>query len=267
MRQNILPAFSRYLSLLMIFLTFGILCKGQSVETTAKPESMTITPWPNESWLSLNNVYSYDSLLYKHYKTAYNQIPAMPYYQIESAYENEHNSTPQQLRSQAYWAILSGAMGHIFGNCLIWHFGSFKTWCNATDWKNEMNNYGSVTMDYLQRLFRSRSWQTLIPDFENHVITSGYGKLDSKDYVASARTSNGNTIIAYLPSKRTVTVDMSNIQGEKAKCWWYNPSNGKAIVSGTYNNFGFRSFTPDSEGDWVLVIDNASMKLPAPGSQ
>src|ERR1035437_5659591 len=110
-------------------------------------------------------------------------------------------------------------------------------------------------------------WDTLIPDFENHVITSGYGTLDSKDYVASARTSNGNTIIAYLPSKRTVTVDMSNIQGEKAKCWWYNPSNGKAIVSGTYNNFGFRSFTPDSEGDWVLVIDNASMKLPAPGSQ
>ena len=173
------------------------------------------------------------------------------------------NSFVPRLTGQSYrvqWDIFSGTVPYGI-------FGSFKTWCNATDWKNEMNNYGSVTMDYLQRLFRSRSWQTLIPDFENHVITSGYGTLDSKDYVASARTSNGNTIIAYLPSKRTVTVDMSNIQGEKAKCWWYNPSNGKAIVSGTYNNFGFRSFTPDSEGDWVLVIDNASMKLPAPGSQ
>jgi hypothetical protein len=231
-----------------------------------QPETMAINPWPGESWLSINNVYSYDSSLYKHYEKAYTQTPVMPYYQVESAYENEHNSTPQQLRSQAYWAILSGAMGHIFGNCPIWHFGSFKTWCKLTDWKNELENYGSVSMDYLQRLFRSRSWQTLIPDFDNRIITSGYGTYGSKNYVASARTSDGNTLIAYLPTNRMVTIAMSKIPGKKAKCWWYNPSNGKAIAIGTYSNSGFRSFTPDSEGDWVLVIDNASMKLPAPGS-
>jgi Protein of unknown function (DUF4038)/Putative collagen-binding domain of a collagenase len=232
-----------------------------------QPEAMAITPWPDESWLSINNVYSYDSVLYTHYKTAYNQTRVMPYYQIESAYENEHNSTPQQLRSQAYWAILSGASGHIFGNCPIWHFGSIKTWCNITDWKKEMNNYGSVSMDYLQRLFRSRSWQTLIPDFENRIITSGYGTWGSKDHVASAITSDGNTLIAYLPSKRMVTVDMSIIRAAQAKCWWYNPSNGNAIFIGTCMNSRFRSFTPDSDGDWVLVIDNASMKLSAPGHQ
>jgi len=232
-----------------------------------QPETMAITPWPQESWLSINNVYSYDSALYRHYKTAYTQTQVMTYYQIESAYENEHHSTPQQLRSHAYWAILSGAMGHIFGNCPIWHFGSFKTWCNLTDWKTEMNNYGSVSMDYLQRLFRSRRWQTLIPDFDHHIITSGYGTWGLKDYVTTAGTSDRNTIIAYLPSSRMVTVDMSKISGKKAKCWWYNPSDGKAIVIGTYNNSGFRSLTPDSEGDWVLVIDNESRKLPAPGSQ
>jgi hypothetical protein len=232
-----------------------------------QPESMAVTPWPDESWLSVNNVYSYDSLIYKHYKTAYTKTPVTPYYQIESAYENEHNSTPQQLRSQAYWAILSGAMGHIFGNCPVWHFGSFKTWCNLTDWKKEMNNYGSVSMDYLQRLFRSRSWQTLIPDFENRIIISGHGTWGSKDYVTSATTSDGNSIIAYLPSKRLVRVDMSIIHGEKAKCWWFNPSSGKVMFIGEYTNSGIRSFTPDSEGDWVLVIDNTSIKLPAPGSQ
>ena len=232
-----------------------------------QPESMAVTPWPDESWLSVNNVYSYDSLIYKHYKTAYNKSPVMPYYQIESAYENEHNSTPQQLRSQAYRAILSGAMGHIFGNCPIWHFGSIKTWCKITNWEKEMDNYGSVSMDYLQRLFRSRSWQTLIPDFENRIITSGYGTWGLKDYVAGASTSNGNTIIAYLPSNRTVTVDMSIIHGKKAKCWWYNPSSGEAIFIGTYTTSGSRTFTPNSEGDWVLIIDNDSTKLSAPGSQ
>ena len=231
-----------------------------------QPETMAITPWPEEPWLSVNNVYSYDSTIYKYYMKAYNHIPVMPYYQVESAYENEHNSTPQQLRSQAYRAILSGAMGHVFGNCPVWHFGSFKKWCNLDDWEIEMNNSGSTSMDYLQRLFRSRSWQTLIPDFENKIITSGYGTWGSKDHVASARSSDGSTIIAYLPSKRTVMVNMSMIGGEKANCWWYDPSNGKAIPIVTYASNGFRSFTPDSEGDRVLVIDDASLNLPVPGS-
>jgi Protein of unknown function (DUF4038)/Putative collagen-binding domain of a collagenase len=232
-----------------------------------QPESMAITPWADEQWLSLNNVYSYDSVLYKRYRTAYDHLPVMPYFQIESAYENEHNSTPQQLCSQAYWAILSGAMGHVFGNCPVWHFGAAEKWCNTTDWKKEMNNSGSRSMDYLQRLFRSRSWQKLIPDFENNLITSGYGIRGIKDHVAGALTSDGNTIIAYLPSPRKVTVNMTGIHGVKAKCWWYRPSDGTVIEIGTYTTSSVHSFTPVSSGDWVLVIDNESAKLPAPGRE
>ncbi|MCX6642129.1 MAG: DUF4038 domain-containing protein [Candidatus Bathyarchaeota archaeon] len=44
----------------------------------------------------------------------------MPYYLCEAAYENEHFSTPQELRSQSYQSVLCGSMGHIFGNCPIW---------------------------------------------------------------------------------------------------------------------------------------------------
>jgi hypothetical protein len=232
-----------------------------------QPETMAVTPWPGEQWLTVNNVYSYDSLIYQRYRKAYEHKPVLPFFQIESAYENEHNSTPQELRSYACWAILSGAMGHVFGNCPIWHFGAAKKWCNTVDWQKEMDNKGSVSMDYLQRLFRSRAWQTLIPDFENRIITSGSGTWGTKDRIATAITSDGNTIIAYLPSKRMVTVEMSKIQGMNAKCWWYNPSSGKATEIGTYASSGIRNFTPGSEGDWILVIDNASAKLSAPGSE
>jgi hypothetical protein len=232
-----------------------------------QPETMAVTPWPDESWLTVNNVYSYDSILYRHFKMAYARNPVMPYYLCESAYENEHRATPLQLRSQAYQAILSGAMGHIFGNCPIWHFGAFKTWCGLTDWKAEMNNSGSVSMDYFQRLFRSRSWQILVPDFEHKVITSGYGTWGLKDYVASAITNDGSTIISYFPSKQTVTVDMSKIAGKEAKCWWYDPSCGKAILIGTFETRGCHNFAPSSDDDRVLVIDNASLNLPAPGNR
>jgi hypothetical protein len=230
-----------------------------------QPESMAVDPWQDESWLTVNDVYSYDSVIYKRYEMAYERKPVIPYYQIESAYENEHNSTPQELRSHAYWAILSGAMGHVFGNCPVWHFGSAIRWCNTNDWEKEMNNSGSVSMDYLQRLFRSRSWQTLIPDFNNRLILSGYGELGTKDHVSSARTGDGNTIIAYLPSNRTVKVDMSKIEGSQARCWWYDPSNGQTEEIGTYSTFGLHSFTPNSFGDQVLVIDNVDSKFSAPG--
>ena len=232
-----------------------------------QPESMAVTAWPSEHWLSVNNVYSYDSAVYINYRNAYTCKPVMPYFQIESAYENEHNSTPMELRSYAYWAVLSGAMGHVFGNCPIWHFGAAPKWCSNTDWKSEMNNPGSVSMDFVQRLFRSRSWQTLIPDFENRLITAGYGKWGTKDHVSVALTSDANTLIAYMPSKRSITVDMSRIHGSKAKCWWYNPSDGRATEIGNYSTSGQATFTPDSDGDWVLVIDNVSSNLPAPGSE
>jgi Protein of unknown function (DUF4038)/Putative collagen-binding domain of a collagenase len=231
------------------------------------PESMACTPWPDKSWLSVNNVYSYDSAIYKHYKEACLKTPAMPYFEIESTYENEHNSIPQQVRSQAYQAVLSGAMGHIFGNCPVWHFGAAKTWCNMIDWKTELNNSGSLNMAYLQRLFTSRAWNILIPDFEHKVLNSGYGSWGTKDYVTCAITSDGNTMIAYLPSARKVSVDMSKISGSKAKCWLYDPATGNAILIGTFKNAGIQSFIPGSKGDWILVIDNSAKDLPAPGSQ
>lgn len=232
-----------------------------------QPESMAVTPWAGETWLSVNNVYSYDSLVYKHFKEAYDHVPVLPYFQIESAYENEHKSTPQQLRSQAYWAILSGAMGHLFGNCPVWHFGSAGSWCNLTDWKSQLENQGSESMDYLQRLFRSRPWQILIPDFDHQIITSGFGKWGLKNYVTAAFTSDRNTMIAYLPLKSTVTVDMGKVNGRFANCWWFNPSNGKSDFIGAFKNSGQRRFTPNFEGDWVLIIDNVSANLPVPGTK
>jgi hypothetical protein len=232
-----------------------------------QPETMAVTAWPAEQWLTVNNVYSYDSAVYVRYRNAYAYKPVMPFFQIESAYENEHKSTPQELRSYAYWAILSGAMGHVFGNCPVWHFGAATKWCNTNDWKEELNNSGSVSMDFLQRLFRSRSWQTLVPDFDNRIIISGYGIWETKDHVSCVLTSDENTMIAYLPSKRSIEVDMSKINGSKARCWWYNPSDGRATEIGIFSTSGKKTFTPGFVGDWVLVVDNVSANLPAPGSE
>jgi len=86
------------------------------------------------------------------------------------------------------------------------------------------------------------------------------------DYVSAARTLDGVAVMAYLPSSRTVTVDMSKISGSQAKVWWFNPRTGSATAAGDFPTHGSRQFTPPAEGDWVLVIDDAARKLRAPGA-
>ncbi len=121
-------------------------------------------------------------------------------------------------------------------------------------------------MTEFAQLFHSRSWGTLVPDFSHSVLTSGYGTIGSSSYAAAARTSNGNTVIIYTPDQRGLTIDMTKVSGSQAKAWWFNPVSGQASLIGTYPTTGSQSFTPPSSGDWVLVLDNASLGLGAPGS-
>ena len=108
----------------------------------------------------------------------------------------------------------------------------------------------------------------MVRDINHAVITTGYGSGDI--VTVTSRTSDGQTIIAYIPNGNvaTLTVAMSKITSPShtAKCWWFNPSSGVTTLSGNHINFGTENFTPPDSDDWVLVIDDAVANLPAPGS-
>lgn len=226
-------------------------------ETTAR------TRWPGQDWLTIDNVYTYNSSLWQNDRAVYSTTPAMPYFLLESYYEREHSVTAQHLRAQTYWTMLSGGMGQIFGNCPNWHFGSSSSWCGTTDWVSNLNSVGSVNVVYFNRLFRSRPWHLLVPDFGSAIVTSGMSSGTS--LATAARTSDGDTIMVYVPSRRAVTINMSKISGSNATVWWYSPATGVATKVGTYPTSSSRTFqSPD--GDSVLVIDDTSRGFPAPGS-
>ena len=228
--------------------------------------SFAITPWPSASWLTVNNVYASGPTIYQNSKTAYNRSPVLPFFLLEGIYENEHSSTPQGLRAENYWLRLSGGLGGNFGNCPIWHFGYSSSWCGLTNWKAQLDGPGSIGVSHAKRLFTSRAWHTLVPDFDHTVLTAGYGTWGANDYAAAARTADGASVIAYLPTARTVTVDLTRLSGSQAKAWWYNPASGISTSIGTFANSGPHTFTPPGSGDWVLLLDDASRNLPAPGS-
>jgi hypothetical protein len=69
-----------------------------------------------QPWLDINNTYSYEAELFRPVRRDYRHKPVRPLVLIESTYENEHDSRPEQIRRQGYWAMTCGACGQFFGN-------------------------------------------------------------------------------------------------------------------------------------------------------
>jgi hypothetical protein len=199
----------------------------------------------------------------------YNRPQALPVFLIETDYEFEHDCTPAMLRRQEYWALLSGAAGQLYGNGYTWPF--------KPGWKEKLDTPGAIQMAYVQALFGPRPWYQLVPDQKHVVVIEGYGTFDSSttsgnvfvmtsDYVTAARTPDGTLIMAYLPSRRPVVVDMAQLSAP-ATARWYDPSQGTftMIEATPLANSGKRTFTPpgnnhDGDGDWVLVLETKSVK-------
>jgi len=78
----------------------------------------------------------------------------------------------------------------------------------------------------IRKLFESRPWFDLEPDRDRTLVVAGGD--GGGDPVPGARAAGGATAILYLPSRRTVTVDLSRISGREVRAWWFDPREGTA---------------------------------------
>lgn len=247
--------------------------------------------------IDLNAVYTYFPT-YARVLTEYNREGHKPVFLVETIYEFEQNfcidGSPQNLRRQGYWAMLSGATGQIYGSKYIWRL--------EKGWETKLDSPGAIQLRYLKDLFASRNWNALIPEQTHSLVTSGYdslagyfgkiaethslvtpghglagyfgkitdyigrcltgfGSITTNTYLTAARTPDGSLAMAYLPSVRSITVDMSKLAG-LTQARWYDPTNGRYLeVEGSpFANVGSRQFTPPrnnsaGDGDWILVLD------------
>jgi chitodextrinase len=222
--------------------------------------------------IELNASYTYYPT-YAQVLTDYDRPDAPPTFMVEANYEFEHNAadlgTPQILRRQEYWTMLSGAAGQLYGNGYTWPFRS--------GWQSNLDTPGAAQIAHLIALLApgptrpGRQWWNLIPDQHHFVVVGGNGtysdtgSLGASDYLTAARTPDGALVVAYMPTVRTITVEMSKLGGP-AVASWYDPSNGAsyAIPGSPFQNFGRLRFTPpgsnaDGDGDWVLVLEAPSV--------
>src|SRR5690606_20687737 len=135
----------------------------------------------------------------------------------EGTYESEEASAVC-LRSQAYRSLLSGSMGHFFGNNPIWHFGSVETlFPYEGTWVDALQSAGSDSMMHMVNLFASRNWTALVPDATGTSLVSAHGDALSDGFVASAVNTGRTPFFAYLPSKASVTVDTRRLGSREVR--------------------------------------------------
>lgn len=217
------------------------------------------------SWLNVNWVYQHQSAVLAGAQRCYTLGFACIGGEFD--YELESSMTSLLLRGEAYNSILGGCiLGYMFGNGAIWPFNSLNSGTPVTTtptWQSQLSSQGSTDLQRMGALFRSREFQRLVPDIAGVVMTVG-----ASNGSACARTSDGQSIIAYIPSSQTVTVAMTKItdSGSQANCNWYSPSTGTVTAIGTFANTGTKNFTSPDSNDWVLVIDSAAANLRTPGT-
>jgi hypothetical protein len=155
----------------------------------------------------------------------------------------------------------------VMGNMPIWTMAGLNNTSGKT-WQSQLDSPHSVQFAYTGRLMRSRQFWKLVPDTTHTYLTSGLGSGTTLSVLA--RTSDGQTMLAYVPNgnRTSVTINLAGITdgGGKVKCWWTNPSTGANTLIGTFSNSGPRAFTPPDSTDWVLTLDSNAANLCAPGT-
>lgn len=214
--------------------------------------------------VSINGAYVYGPT-YIQMLHNYDQKPVMPAYLLEAHYDLErvgnppNYGTPEVLRRQEYWTMLSGGTGQIYGN----HF----TWTFAPGWKSNLDTIGVEQLMIWHQFFSSLPWWDLVPDQTHTVVTAGlgtYGNLQTpvthSTFCTAARTPDGSLVAAYMPTARQITVNLASLRGP-ASAQWFDPADGTytTIPGGLFINRGERRFTPPGknsggDSDWILLL-------------
>ncbi len=78
-----------------------------------------------------------------------------------------------------------------------------------------------------------------------------------------------HTMIAYTPFGLSLRLDLSRLDVDRVRAWWFDPRMGVSTEIGSFPARGMHLFDPPGEpgrgNDWVLVVDDEGAGFPAPG--
>lgn len=225
----------------------GIRSAGVKTPFTAHPapEFSPVESFPGAEWLDLNLTYTYGTVP-RALLDDWKRKPVMPFFLVESTYEGEHNASEQQIRRQAYWSVLCGGNGHVFGNHPIWLFWD--------GWEEALDLPGSFAMARWAAYFRGLPWAELAPDLEQKFVFGGLGERRGLDTVTAAVTGDGSLGAVYLPVARPIAVRLGALKGPRLAAEWFEPATGRRLSGGILAAEGEVTLAPPFREDAMLTL-------------
>ncbi|MGC9341343.1 MAG: glycoside hydrolase family 140 protein [Bacteroidales bacterium] len=210
---------------------------------------------------------------YNFVRESLEEKPKRPVINGESRYENIKNRfwepgdhewmDDSDVRKSAYWSFLSGAAGYTYGCNDIWQMYDYDhqpTLEARTGWREALNLPGSRHMMFMKNLFTSLPWQQLEND-QKLILSENP---ENQDYIMSAIDKEKNFIIVYIPRGHEFQLDLSDLNEEDLKAYWFNPRSGELHFEGNYKSSDKPVFKPWSTGrgsDFVLVVSGSDFEL------
>jgi len=216
-----------------------------------------------EKWLAFNSLqwnansapYTYQDI-----RLGFHLAPPKPILDAEPAYDpspccgEDPLTTPLKVRRNGWWAMLSGALGVVYGGPKeTWNIGA----AGAPDWA-QLSRPAAGHTGNIRRILDPLAWSDLDPDFDSRTVTGG-GTDGSTNYVTAAASKNRSLIIAYTPAATTLNVDLKRLAGP-GMAQWIDPTSAQAHGPAIpVENTGTGVFTTpglnaDHAPDWVLIL-------------
>jgi uncharacterized protein DUF4038 len=219
-------------------------------------QTAAVETFGDRDWIAVDTVYSYSKDLREPLQAARLRRPQRPFVLIESTYEGEHDAPPEQIRFQAWAAMLSGAAGQFFGNNPIWHFDGPTLFKYEGSWRQALDSVGSRDMARLGTFFRSQRWIDFQPVADGQVITTDTGTAP-----VAARNTDGTTTIVYVPAHGTGTRELRLKSQHSGRAQWFDPAGDASPVNATIDRDASSRLLVHTPGrnsagatDWVLIL-------------
>lgn len=238
--------------------------KHQLITFHASPPHSSTDLFQYAPWLGFSFIYTYwrekpnnwvvadlQPHVYEAALSEWSKSDIMPFVLGESQYEgsglakDNDNGTPQIVRRQAYWTMLSGGAGHAYGSD-IWYFPS--------NWRDIMKYPGAYQMKHVMNLFEQVPWHTLVPDVRHQAVVSGYGDWSKNNFVTTAVSEDKKWLVSYMPEIQSLFIDFNYLSGNTFSCYWYNPATGKKEKEFEVKEKKVQRISPVNGEDWVLVV-------------
>ena len=159
-------------------------------------------------------------------------------------------------RRAAWWSVLSGACGHVYGTHSIWQFHDPKKRKPVTDartpWQQAMNLPGAAQMGVMKNFIEKFDWPRLRRD-DAFVIPVTESRPGTRQIAAVS--TDASFALVYSPTREAIRSDISRLKLTRAgfDARGYDAATGKEIKLLDPTS-GSCTFVPDTKSDWVLLI-------------